>query len=256
MNLETITYDFEAGVGTVTLNRPEVLNAFSPQMCQEFAELWRTVRGDEQVRAIVLRANGDNFCTGMDVKTGRGPLPDNPWIAGDPGDQLSPKRNRVWKPVVAAVQGMCAGGAFYWINEADIIICSPETTFFDPHCTYGMTASSEPIGLRYRMPLGDVLRMVLLGLDERVSAQTALSSGLVTEVVARQDLWSRARHLAELIAAKPPWSVQGSIKAIWESMDMPRSQALERAYGYPQLTKLVQAPTDRGAVRRSNWEKR
>lgn len=253
---ETLDYALASGVATVTLNRPEALNSFDPVMCAEFATLWSAVRADEDVRCVVLRAAGDDFSTGLDVKAGRGPQPDNPWLVDDPGEQLSPKRNRVWKPVVCAVQGMCAGGAFYWINEADLIICSEEATFFDPHCTYGMTAALEPLGLRYRMPLGDVLRMVLLGLDERVSAETALRSGLVSEVVARERLWERAEELAVLIAAKPAWSVQGSIKAIWESLDLPRTTALERGMTYPQLTKLSQGPAQRAGRKPALWNLR
>jgi enoyl-CoA hydratase/carnithine racemase len=98
---------------------------------------------------------------------------------------------------------MAAGGAFYWLNESDIIICSEEATFFDPHVTYGMTSALEPIGMTYHMPLHDVLRMVLLGNDERIGAGTALRIGLVSEILTLDDLWPRAHELATVIAAKP-----------------------------------------------------
>jgi enoyl-CoA hydratase/carnithine racemase len=256
MSYETITCEVQDGVATVTLDRPEVYNSFNPEMVDDFARLWPAVRGDDDVRVVVLRANGDNFCTGMDVKAGRGEVPANPWVISDPGDSLSPKRNHVWKPVVTAVQGMCAGGAFYWINESDIVICSEEATFFDPHTTYGMTAALEPIGLRYRMPLGDVLRMVLLGLDERMSARSALTAGLVTEITSRENLWDRARGLADRIAAKPALSTQGSVRAIWESLEIPRTQALDRGYAYVQVTKANQPPVDRAARKPADWELR
>ncbi|HSR85141.1 MAG TPA: enoyl-CoA hydratase/isomerase family protein, partial [Streptosporangiaceae bacterium] len=157
-------------VATITLNRPEVLNAFNQRMCEEFATLWPIIREDDAIHAVVLRAAGDRaFSTGVDVKA---PIEysANVWSQADPGDWLSPKGNRVWKPVVCAVQGMAAGGAFYWINESDIVLCSPEATFFDPHVTYGLTAVLEPIGLAHRVPLGEALRIALMGLDERVSA--------------------------------------------------------------------------------------
>lgn len=63
---------------------------------------------------------------------------------------------------------MAAEGAFYWVNEADIVICSEDATFFDPHVSYGMTEALEPIGLARRIPLGETLRIALLGLDERL----------------------------------------------------------------------------------------
>jgi enoyl-CoA hydratase/carnithine racemase len=152
---------------------------------------------------------------------------------------LGPKANRCWKPVVCAVHGMAAGGAFYWLNEADILICSEDASFFDPHVTYGMTAALEPIGATYRMPLGDVLRMVLLGNDERISAATALRIGLVSEVVALETLWTRADELARMIAAKPPAATQGSVRAIWESLDLPRSTALRLGLKYCQIGNPV-----------------
>jgi enoyl-CoA hydratase/carnithine racemase len=236
-------------VATITLNRPEVLNAFNRQMCAEFATLWAMIREDDAIHAVVLRAAGDRaFSTGVDVKA---PLDysTNVWSQADPGDWLSPKGNRVWKPVVCAVHGMAAGGAFYWINESDIVICSPEATFFDPHVTYGLTAVLEPIGLAHRVPLGEALRIALMGLDERVSAERALAIGLVTEIVDRAGLWARAHQIAASIAAKPPAAVQGTVRAIWESLDVGRSAALARGMAYTQLgNPLSQGSVDRVKV--------
>ena len=200
MTFQTIIVDVSPdGVATVTLNRPEVLNAFNDAMCAEFAQLWSQVRADDQIRAVVLAAAGDRaFCTGVDVSErldSDSPFLDRaqPWAEHeDPGRDLSPRRNEVWKPVIAAVHGMCAGGAFYWIADCDIVICSPDATFFDPHVTYGFVAALEPIALRYRMPFSDVMRMALLGLHERMTAERALAAGLVTEIVDR-DRVARAR---------------------------------------------------------------
>src|SRR4029077_7459468 len=93
------------------------------------------------------------------------------------------------KRVVAAVPGMCAGGGQYFINEADIIICSDDAQFFDPHANAGIGSALEPIGMLARgVPIGGVLRWALMGSDERITAETALRIGLVSEVVARDDL--------------------------------------------------------------------
>jgi enoyl-CoA hydratase/carnithine racemase len=241
-------------VATITLNRPEVLNAFNQQMCEEFAELWPIIRDDDAIRAVVLRAAGDRaFSTGVDVKV---PIQysTNVWSQADPGEWLSPKGNRVWKPVVCAVHGMAVGGAFYWINESDIVICSPEATFFDPHVTYGLTAVLEPIGLAHRVPLGEALRMALMGLDERISAERALAIGLVTEIVDRAALWERAHQIAAAIAAKPPAAVQGTVRAIWESLDVGRSAALARGLAYTQIgNPLSEDSVDRAAAARQEF---
>jgi len=243
MSYETIVVDTSpAGVMTVTLNRPDVLNAFNAAMEAEFARLWAEVRADDAVRCVVLAAAGERaFSTGVDV-TERldtdSPFIDRaqPWHEHeDPGRQLSPRRNEVWKPVIAAVHGMCAGGAFYWIADCDIVVCSPEATFFDPHVTYGLVAALEPIALRYRMGFSDVVRMALLGGHERVGAERALAMGLVTEIVDRDALVARAQELATTIAGQPAAAVQGTVKALWQSLDATRSQALSTALMYTQV---------------------
>ncbi len=254
MDYETILVDVADHVATVTINRPEAMNAFTRRMMDEFHHLWRSVAEDNSIHAVVLRAAmGRAFSTGVDVKTPRGPgeeiLHDNVWTAADPGERLGPKMSRCWKPVVVAAHGLCAGGAFYWLSEADIVICSEEATFFDPHVTYGMTAALEPILASYRMPLGDVLRMALLGNDERICAETAKRIGLVTEVVPLDQLWERADKLARLIAAKPPAAIQGTVRAIWESLDMNRTTALQTALKYCQLGNPIgTAQVDRAAI--------
>jgi len=253
VELETLEFSVHEHIATVTLNRPGKLNAFNQTMCDEFSRVWERVRTDDDIHVVVLRAAGDRaFCTGVDVTEGltRAHHP-NTWTQEDPGVQLSPKLNQVWKPVVCAVHGMAAGGAFYWINESDIVICSEDAQFFDPHVTYGMTAALEPIGLARRVPLGEALRVALLGLDERMSAQRALQIGLVTEIVPRESLWARADELAAIIAAKPPAAIQGTVRAIWESLDSTRSQALRTGLMYTQLGNPIgTAQLDRARVER------
>lgn len=231
---------FEVGsdkIATITLNRPAAMNSFDKAMVDEFGLLWQHIARNEDIHAVVLRAApGRAFSTGVDTRDPNFPDPHpNDWVHEDPGVKLSPKQNRCWKPVITAVHGLCAGGAFYWINESDIVICSEDAQFFEPHVTYGLTAALEPIGLSYRMPLGDVLRMALLGNHERMSAATALRVGLVSEVLPLPELWERAHALAALIAAQPPAAIQGTVRAIWESLDIPRSSALQGGLRYTQI---------------------
>ncbi|WP_406463974.1 enoyl-CoA hydratase/isomerase family protein [Streptomyces sp. NBC_01622] len=254
MELKTVLFEVTDHVATITLNRPQAMNSFNQEMLEEFALLWRTVKADDDVRVVVLRGSGERaFSTGMDVKEGIDRHP-NVWSQTDPGEFLSPKLNQVWKPLVCAVHGMAAGGAFYWLNEADILICSDDATFFDPHVSYGLTAALEPIGLARRIPLGETLRIALLGLDERVSATRALQIGLVSEVLPGAELWDRADELARIIAAKPPAAIQGTVRAIWESLDSTRTQALRTGLSYTQIGNPVgKAEVDRAAVPRGRW---
>jgi enoyl-CoA hydratase/carnithine racemase len=252
--LETLLVDVKDRIATITINRPDQMNSFTRQMMEEFDYLWPVLAMDDEVHCIVLRAaKGRAFCTGMDVKDatipGREIRSSDIWNAEDPGFHLGPKARQCWKPVIVAVHGMAAGGAFYFLNEADIVICSEDATFFDPHVTYGMTSALEPIGARYKMPLGDVLRMVLLGNDERIGAQSAKVMGLVSEIVPLDKLWERAHELASIIAAKPRAATTGSVKAIWQSLDLPRSVALANGLKYCQIGNPVgTAQVDRAAL--------
>lgn len=241
---ETIVLDVDPAshVATITLNRPDSLNAFNRSMCDEMAEAWRTVKLDDSVNAVVLRAAGDRaFCAGLDIKSSYG-QPGNVWNHEDPGEPLSPKWQKMWKPVVCAVHGMCTAGAFYFVNESDVVICSDDATFFDSHVSAGLVCALEPIGLMRRVGLGETLRIALMGNDERVCADTALRVGLVTEVVSRDQLWTRAHEIAAGIAAKPPSATQGTVKAIWESLDKPYRAAMEQNLIYTRLgNPLAQA---------------
>jgi enoyl-CoA hydratase/carnithine racemase len=257
MDYQTISYELAEHVATVTLNRPERLNAFNQRMLDEFEHLWGVVRSDDDVRVVVIQAAGERaFCTGVDVRDGFD-RPDNVWSDRDPGTRLGPKQNHVWKPVVTGLHGMVAGGAFYWVNESDIVICSDDATFFDPHVSYGLTAVLEPIGLARRIPLGEALRIALLGLDERMSAERALQIGLVSEVVSPAELRPRLAEIASIIAAKPPAAIQGTVKAIWDSLDMTRSTALQVGLGYTQLGNPIgTAEVDRATFAKPKWQLR
>jgi len=242
MAFETLLLDRASnGVATLTLNRPDSMNAFTLKMAEEVRSVWLSLREDKSVRTVVLRAaEGRAFCTGVDVAE-MWPQPlDRPFDFEDPGEFLGPKSNKLWKPVVAAVHGLAAGGAFYFLNECDIVICSDDAQFFDPHVTFGMVAAVEPIGALHAMPYQEVMRMALMGNDERISAQTALRISLVTEVTERDKLWGRAAEIAASLAAKSAVAVQGTVKAIWEALDVPRTAAVARAAGYTQIGNPIE----------------
>jgi enoyl-CoA hydratase/carnithine racemase len=250
----TVLFEIEGNVATVTLNRPAAMNAFNQVMVDEFRQLWGRVRADDHIHVVVLRAAGERaFSTGMDVKE-RIDVSDNPWSAQDPGEGLSPKQNKVWKPVIAAVHGMVAGGAFYWLNDCDIIISADDATFFDPHVSYGLTAALEPIGLARRIPLGEALRWALVGLDERMSARRAREIGLVSELVPQAQLWGRAAELAEIIAVKPSAVIQGTVRAIWETHGLDRETAQGIGWHYTRIgNPLGKAEVSRATVVKPKW---
>jgi enoyl-CoA hydratase/carnithine racemase len=230
--VETVRYEVRDGVAWVTLNRPDVLNAFDATMLDELSTTWREIRADDTVRVAVLTGAGEKaFCTGID----RAAIADGTATDVDPGEKLGPKTNDLWKPVIAAVNGMACGGAFYLLGECDILIAADHATFFDPHVTYGMPASYESILMAPRMPLGEVLRMQLTGAAERVSAQRAYDVGLVSEVVPAGDLLAAAERLAATIAASPALAVEATVRAVWAAYDLGRTAALEQAASFVEM---------------------
>jgi enoyl-CoA hydratase/carnithine racemase len=238
VEFETLGYEAADGVARVTLDRPDALNAFDPVMMTELQRCWRALRADDSVRAIVLTGAGDRaFCTGLDrTAVTPGDVPDDapigfrgltPMHFDDPGELISPKTSGdLWKPIVAAVNGMACGGAFYLLAECDILIAAESATFFDPHTTYGMAAVYEPMMMLQRMPLGEVLRMALLGAHERMSAGRAHEIGMVQEVVPAADLLAAAHDVAARIASQPPLSVQATLRAVWYAQELGYRQAL------------------------------
>jgi len=246
---ETITYDEgDDGVATVTLNRPDVHNAFNSLMQRELHTLWRALRRHDPVRCIVLTGAGDKaFCTGIDRMEQMGGGGDGttdrdvvgsgstPFMFNDPGDNIGPKSSDLWKPVIAAVNGIACGGAFYMLGEVEFIIAAEHATFFDPHVTYGMTAAFEPIHMSGIMPFGEIMRLSLLGNYERLSARRAYEIGLVSEITPKEQLHERTEWAAHAIASQPPLAIEGTVRAIWGARELGQRQALRLGYAYVGL---------------------
>ena len=251
MDFETLLYEEEDGVAVVTMNRPEVHNAFNEKMQVELRDLWRALRLNDDVRVVVLTGAGEKaFCTGIDREesiqhgyiekgghvsgSGAGPV-GTPFMYNDPGAYINPKTNDLWKPIVAAVNGMACGGALYMLGEADIIIAAENATFFDPHVTYGMVAGFESTHLLQKLPLGETLRVALMGAHERMSASPAHQVGLVSEMVPASELMERAMWVARAIASAPTMAIQGTVRAVWNAHDLARRDALAQASTFVSL---------------------
>jgi enoyl-CoA hydratase/carnithine racemase len=235
---ETLLVTKDDGIAWVSLNRPKVRNAINEQMQRELHQVWHSFRYDDDVRCIVLTGEGSAFCTGIDraeavsdennaaMAAGDYPGYPTPWMYDDPGRDVGPKSRDLWKPVIAAVQGMACGGAFYMLGEVEFIIAADDAVFFDPHVSYGMTAAFEPIQMLSKMPFQEIMRLSLLGVHERMSAERAREIGLVTEVVPRDELLERAGWAARVIADSPALAIQGTMRALWTALEVPRTQAI------------------------------
>ncbi|MFJ3672149.1 enoyl-CoA hydratase/isomerase family protein [Streptomyces sp. NPDC090106] len=239
-----LTVDEGTGVAVVTLNRPHRHNAVSLGMRDRLVEVWRELRFEDSVRAVVLTGAGERaFCTGID-RDAVVPQPASPYMSDDPLLRLGPKSNDLWKPVVAAVRGMACGGAFYLLGECEFLVAGRGATFFDPHTTYGMVSAYESVLMAQRMPYGEVARMVLMGTAERLSARRAHEIGLVSELTGDEDVLDVAVRHAALIAGQPAEGVQGTVRALWAA----KEAALAHAYAQaPHLIALGNLPAGRQA---------
>ncbi|MFH8748878.1 enoyl-CoA hydratase/isomerase family protein [Streptomyces rimosus] len=232
------------GVALVTLDRPERHNAIDLETAERLASVWHGFRSDDGVRAVVLTgAGGRAFCTGID-RTVQVPQPSSPYSLDDPLLTIGPKANDLWKPVVAAVEGMACGGAFYLLGECEFLVASEEATFFDPHTSYGMVSAYESVFMAQRMPYGEAARLALMGTAERLGARRAYETGLASELTPPGGAVAAARRAAAVLAAQPTGAVQGTVRALWASREAVRAQALAHA---PQLIALGNLPPERQA---------
>jgi enoyl-CoA hydratase/carnithine racemase len=238
---EHLLYEEQDGIATVTFNRPDKLNSFSPTQIAEIEDVWKKLRFNDDVRCVIVTGAGDRaFSTGIDL-TFTYPQPTSRTMIDDPMLRIGPKTNDLWKPVIAAVNGMACGGAFYLLGEVEFIVASENATFFDPHVTHGMPCVFEPMYMLQRMPLGEIMRLSLLGRHERMTAARAHQIGLVQEVVPAADLLESARWAARVIADSPdPLAVEVTVKAIWTAQYMGIHQALQSGAG---LVNLVDGTT-------------
>ncbi|NSC22290.1 enoyl-CoA hydratase/isomerase family protein [Streptomyces albus subsp. chlorinus] len=237
------------GVATVVLDRPEKHNALDLADARALREVWCALRTDRSVRAAVLTgAGGRAFCTGADraavTEEGAVPQPHSPFAIEDPLLSIGPKSNDLWIPVVAAVEGMACGGAFYLLSEAEFLVATEESTFFDPHTTYGMVSAYEAMGMAQRMPFGEVARMALMGTAERVSGRRAYETGLVSELAPVGGALEAALRCARVLAGYPPEAVQGTVRAVWAAREAALAQARAQA---PALIALGNLPPQRQA---------
>jgi enoyl-CoA hydratase/carnithine racemase len=224
LGYEFLKIERHGRVGWLINNRPEQLNAMNAQMRDEFADAWLELDADPTVRVIVHTGEGRAFQTGVDVSE----------IASDGvGMQryhdsvvnwdlhFTAWHQKVWKPVITAVNGICAGGGFHWVADADIVIAASDAQFFDPHVSVGQVVAIEAIGLLRKMPVEAVMRMAFVGKYERLSAQRAYELGMISQIVdPPEQLREEAQVLAEKIARNSPAAMRATKQALWGALEM------------------------------------
>jgi len=258
MSYQHLIIERHGPVGWLINNRPDVRNAMNNAMRDEFAEAWTELNEDPAVRVIVHTGEGRDFQTGVDV----GELAT---------DGVGMERYResmeefdvhftswhqdVWKPVITAVNGICCGGGFHWVADADIVIAASDAQFFDPHVSVGQVVAIEAIGLMKKMPVEAVMRMAFMGKYERMDAERALELGMISEIV---DPPERAQELGETIAKNSPAAMAATKKALWGALEhgltdacKAGAQHLVSMWGHPDQNEGPMAFAEK---RDPNWK--
>lgn len=207
MAYETVLYDSSGGVATVTLNRPDNLNAINTALAEEIQKALAEAAGDPGVRCVVITGAGRGFCAGADLAQ-----LEDAYKAGEPpalGDMLRARYHPVIlpivnmeKPVVASVNGVAAGAGASLAFACDFRIASEHAKFFQAFVKVGLVPDS---GSTYFLPrlVGIAKAIELAMLGDIVDAEEALRIGLVTKVVPAADLASETRAFADRLASGP-----------------------------------------------------
>lgn len=201
---------------TITINRPEVLNSVHPEGHAELSHAFDCFAADPDLRVAILTGSGERaFCVGTDLK----------WLAAT-GLANKPKtgfggithRFDLWKPVIAAINGLCLGGGMEMVTACDLAIAADHAKFGLPESRVGLAASGG--GMLQRLPrqvaMKHAMQLVLTG--SSISADDAYRMGVINEVVPYAELMTRARALADEILACAPLSVTGSKQMMIQSL--------------------------------------
>jgi enoyl-CoA hydratase/carnithine racemase len=232
MQFETIRYEVEDRIATITLNRPEQLNAVNLPMIRELEAAYTAVESDDAVWIAIVTGAGRAFCSGADVgkvpDDGRVPY-DEPYLSTlaqwEAPQEATPPFRSMTKPVLAAINGLCCGAGLDLVTTSDIVIGSERAEFFDPHVSIGIVSGREMVRLARVLPMNIAMRVALTGRHERMSAQRAFELGMVSEVVPHDQLLARALEIATLVNKNAPLAVRGTRLAIRKGLDLPLHEA-------------------------------
>jgi enoyl-CoA hydratase/carnithine racemase len=213
----------EGPVGWLVFNRPDAGNAMDAVMFDELERAWQELDADPEVRVIVNTGEGRTFQTGVDlaqVAADRDALREHSRRTRDATLRFTAWHCGVWKPVIAAVNGVCAGGGLHFVADADIVIAASDAQFLDPHVSIGQVVAYEGIALVRKSPMEPIMRMALVGRHERIDAARAYQLGILSQIVnPPEGLRDQAQALAEKIARNSPAAMAATKKALWGALE-------------------------------------
>ncbi|BBX93661.1 enoyl-CoA hydratase/isomerase family protein [Mycolicibacterium boenickei] len=264
---DTIKYEVDDHKATITLNRPDALNALSPHMITELRAAYAAAENDDNVWLMIVTATGRAFCTGADVKEIPGDgkvVNERPYLSTyeqwEAPQEGTPPFRSMAKPVVVAINGICCGAGLDWVTTGDIVIASDQATFFDPHVSIGLVAAREMVRLARALPRSVALRMALMGKHERMTVERAYELGLITEIVEHDKLLERAHEIADTVCLNAPLAVRGTRLAIHKTLDLPLHEGEILAETFRERVvrteDALEGPRAFVEKRKPNWQAR
>jgi 2-(1,2-epoxy-1,2-dihydrophenyl)acetyl-CoA isomerase len=231
VNYQTILYEQEGAVLTITLNRPDKLNSATDQLLTELADAFKQAGRDAAVRAVILTGAGRGFCAGQDLSS----VQERREAEGEVqfGEHLRHSWNVVIqrmrdlpKPVVCAVNGVAAGAGMSLVLASDLRLASEQASFIQAFINIGLIPDS---GSTWTLPrlVGPTRALEMMLTGRKVSAEEALDWGMLNRVVPPDDLMAEARALAEQLAAAPTKAIGYIKRAVDRAADSTLPEALE-----------------------------
>jgi enoyl-CoA hydratase/carnithine racemase len=222
----SIDFDLTDGIATITINRPERMNAMDAEHYKGLSQAWMRVRDDNAIRVAIITGAGEkSFSSGADIKsflTAPAGM-DEMWLTQR--DQLLNRGLEVWKPVIAAVNGYCLAGGMTLLLGTDIRVASEHATFNIAEVKRGILPGNGGTQ-RILDQLPHAIGMELLLTGGALDAQRALHYGLINKVVPKDRLMDTAREYAKVIAANAPLAVQAAKEMAIRSREMDRTTGL------------------------------
>jgi len=215
-----VDFKKENHVAYITLNRPEAMNSLDPESVDALFNIWTEVKRDDDIRVSVLTGTGEkSFCTGTDMKKTPPPSECMAAIYLREGQPIIPQM-KMWKPIIAAINGFAIGGGLEMALACDLRICANTAKFGLTEVKVASLAGLNGTQCLPRaIPQAVAMKMLLTG--EMIDAQEAHRVGLVSDVVEPAELMNLAKKYAEKIANNAPLSVKAAKQAIVMGLDMP-----------------------------------
>jgi enoyl-CoA hydratase/carnithine racemase len=200
---ETVRYERDGHVATITYDRPEALNAINAALRRDLNAAWERFRADEEAWVGIVTGAGRAFCAGADLRDGRGSVGEWPGSFWEiPTVNSFESGLEVWKPTIAAVRGYCLGYGLTAVARCDFVVAAEDAEFGFPEVTLGVPTIVGAMRLPARIGWSHAMEMLLTG--ERFDAARAHEMGLVWKVVPGDDLLVEARALADRLVQGAP----------------------------------------------------